>query len=280
MDAERSAAGDAPAVTVVTITRNNLAGLQRTFASLAMQDFRNVQHVVIDGASTDGSIEWLRSAAVFPDTVVVSEPDRGVYDAMNKGARLARGSLLNFLNAGDAFANPTVLSRASASQSRDQWSWGFGLKRVVTDDGRALRPVRPVRYSLRRHALGRIEVSHQATFMRTSFFRELGGFEDRFPLAADTDLLLRAGRRATPMIWQTVEVLYAAGGVSQRYVLRSTYERHLVRVATGTVLGPWPMDLAWTVFQVAAIVGRTTLKKALNWVSRGQFTPWWAARGL
>ena len=99
-------AASVPAVTVVTITWNNAFGLRRTLESLATQDFDDVQHVVIDGGSTDGSVEWLADHRVFADTVVVSEPDRGIYDAMNKGAALAKGTLITFLNAGDAYARP------------------------------------------------------------------------------------------------------------------------------------------------------------------------------
>ena len=72
-------------VTVVTVTMNNLVGLKRTLESLRSQSFRDVQHVVIDGASSDGSVEWLREHIAFDDTVVVSERDNGIYDAMNKG---------------------------------------------------------------------------------------------------------------------------------------------------------------------------------------------------
>ncbi len=273
--------GTARPFTVVTITRNNLEGLRRTLDSLRTQDFRDVQHVIIDGASTDGSVEWLRTADVFDETVVVSEPDRGVYDAMNKGAALATGALLTFLNAGDAYAHPHVLSQAWESQRQRGWLWGFGLKRVVSSGGSPVRPVRSIRYSLRRHALGLIEIPHQATFMRKDFFESLGGFSERFPLAGDTDLLLRAGRMAPPEVWDSVDVVYEEGGISHQRVLRSTYERHLVRLTIpGAALHPIFLDLAWTLMQIARIAARRTGKRLLDRISGGRFTRWWAARGL
>jgi glycosyltransferase involved in cell wall biosynthesis len=268
-------------ITVITVTRNNLDGLRRTFASLAAQDFRYVQHVVIDGGSSDGSVEWLATNRVFEDTVVVSEPDNGVYDAMNKGARLATGELLNFLNAGDVFAHPGVLSQVAASHVRDRWQWGFGLARVVDSAGRPIRPVWPRAYSLRRHALGLIRVSHQATFMRTELFHAIGGFDRRFKISGDMALLLRAGSIAPPWVWDSVDVLSASGGLSEARVFRGLYEQYRARRSIPAAgLGPWPLDLLWTIIRMAVTAARRTGKRVLDWLSGGRFTRWWAARGL
>ena len=273
--------GAKPAITIVTITRNNLEGLRRTFASLAAQEFRDVQHVVVDGASTDGSVEWLRENRAFDDTVVVSEPDRGVYDAMNKGARLATGRLINFLNAGDRFADPEVLSRVEASQSESGWAWGFGLARVVNSAGNSIRPVRALEYSRRRHALGLISIPHQATFMTTELFRTLGGFNDRFRIAADTDMLVRAGAVCQPALWGSVDVEYLAGGVSDRRVFEQIYQKHRIRQAIpGAALHPRVVDLVWTACQILLVATRKVGKRVLNALSGGRFTRWWATRGL
>jgi glycosyltransferase involved in cell wall biosynthesis len=268
-------------VTVVTITRNNLAGLHRTFGSLAIQDFRDVQHVIIDGASTDGSVAWLQANRIFDDTVVVSEPDNGIYDAMNKGVRIASGTLVNFLNAGDAYARPGVLSDAVTSHLAHGWAWAFGLARVVNEAGEPIRPVRPIRYSFRRHALGLILVPHQAVFMQRSLIRELGGFDERFGLQADVHLLLRAAERARPAVWNRVDVAYLAGGATDRQVYPSIYRKHLIRRSlTSDLLPPGPVDLVWTVSQMVLVAIRKTGKRVLNTITAGQFTRWWAARGL
>ena len=281
-------AASEPAVTVVTITWNNASGLRRTVESLATQDFHGVQHVVIDGGSTDGSVEWLADHRVFEDTVVVSEPDRGIYDAMNKGAALATGSLITFLNAGDAYARPGVLRDAVESSTELGWDWAFGLARVVDDEGRPERPVRPIKYTFRGHALGTILVSHQATFMRAGHFRELGGFDDRFGLQADVELLLRAGERSRPVVWNRVDVEYLAGGASDADVYRSIYRKHRIRRALRSASRtprsarlPSPaVDLLWTSVQIATVFARKSGKRALNVLSGGRFTTWWASRGL
>ena len=281
-------AASVPAVTVVTITWNNAPGLRRTLESLATQDLDDVQHVVIDGGSTDGSVEWLAEHRVFADTVVVSEPDRGIYDAMNKGAALAKGTLITFLNAGDAYARAGVLSDAVASNAEHGWDWAFGLARVVDGDGRQLRPVRPVKYSFRGHALGTILVPHQATFMRVGLFRELDGFNHRFGLQADVDLLLRAGEVSRPVVWNRIDVEYLAGGASDVDVYRSIYRKHRIRRALRSARRtprsarlPTPaIDLLWTSVQIATVFARKSGKRALNALSGGRFTTWWASRGL
>jgi glycosyltransferase involved in cell wall biosynthesis len=106
---------DAPVLSIVTITYNNLKGLETTFQSLMeCTGFEQVQWIVIDGNSTDGTKDFLE-----PDkakiSYFVSEPDRGIYDAMNKGLVQAKGVYIWFLNAGDAGADPDLIERIYAS---------------------------------------------------------------------------------------------------------------------------------------------------------------------
>ena len=106
-----------PAVTVVSVTRNDLAGIQRTLASVREQQDVSIQHIVIDGASTDGTVEWLAGLDWPEGSGFTSEPDRGIYDAMNKGASKATGELIVFMNGGDRFHLPTTARPRGASSS-------------------------------------------------------------------------------------------------------------------------------------------------------------------
>lgn len=100
-------------VTVITVCRNCASTIEATVRSILAQDYPDLEYIVVDGASTDGTLEILRKHL---DRVsrLVSEPDRGVYDAMNKGLGLATGERLLFMNAGDVFAAGDVLRKASA----------------------------------------------------------------------------------------------------------------------------------------------------------------------
>ena len=103
-------------ITIITINYNNAEGLKKTLASVASQTYRNIEHIIIDGGSTDGSVDIIRE---YEETIHhtpytihliwLSEKDNGIYDAMNKGIQKASGEYAYFLNSGDAFATPDVV---------------------------------------------------------------------------------------------------------------------------------------------------------------------------
>jgi len=117
--------------------------------------------------------------------------------------------------------------------------------------------------------------------MRTDFFGRLGGLDEQYLISADTDLLLRAASVAPPTTWNTVDVLYESDGISDSGVFRGVYEQQLARRhILGAGIGAWPFEMAWTALRILVIGTRKVGKRALNWVSGGRFTRWWATRGL
>lgn len=99
-------------VSVITVVRNNREQLKATMESVAALSYGNVEYVVVDGASTDGTAELLAQAALTMPIKWISEPDKGIYDAMNKGVALSTGRRVIFMNAGDCFAAPDVIERS------------------------------------------------------------------------------------------------------------------------------------------------------------------------
>ena len=97
-------------ISVITVCRNDIKGLQQTFESIRAQDCNDFEWWVIDGNSSDGTVEWLRKNHQFKGGWI-SEPDNGIYDAMNKGIGAAAGEYLVFMNSGDMFAQPDVISK-------------------------------------------------------------------------------------------------------------------------------------------------------------------------
>jgi glycosyltransferase involved in cell wall biosynthesis len=258
-------------LTIVTIARNNLDGLQRTFASLAKQTCPDVEHLVIDGGSTDGTPEWARANAVFADTTVVSEPDRGIYDAMNKGLRQAGGELVCFLNSGDCFAAPDVVEFVLDSYRKDRWEWALGLGQMVDEHFVPIRRPQQPQYSWLRQTYWHYEICHQATFMRTELVRDLGGFDERFSIAADYHLLTKAGRRVRPTMWPRMLAYTLEGGVSDRRLDAAHREAHQARADALRLRQPLLLaDLLWTGVLMAKSRSRRLLRTLLRAYARRQ----------
>jgi glycosyltransferase involved in cell wall biosynthesis len=103
---------DSPEISVISVVRNDKQGLARTIKSVAMQDYESFEYIVIDGNSSDGTDEVIKQNEFIIDQIIM-EPDKGIYHAMNKAIKLAKGRWLIFMNAGDCFVNPTSLSNAA-----------------------------------------------------------------------------------------------------------------------------------------------------------------------
>jgi len=210
-------------VTVITAVRNGLPALARTLASVREQTWPDVEHIVMDGASTDGTIEVLRAAG--GRVSFASEPDRGLYDAMNKGIERVEDPdrYVLFLNADDTFAASDALGRVlSASRGEDliyarleRLDESLGDRDVI---GREVRG-RAMLYGMRCH--------HQATLCRRSVFDRVGRFDLAYRIAADYDWMVRVfkdngvSKRFVPATISTM----GRGGVSDRRYLDSVRER-------------------------------------------------------
>jgi len=153
-----------PKVSVITVVRNGRQDLEETIQSVIGQDYPDIEYLVIDGGSTDGTLDLIRSHEKSID-YWVSEPDRGVYDAMNKGLVRATGEFVTFLNAGDCYAAPTTLSELFS---------GCGDADIVYGDILLLdpyldQPLLVKAYPFSRDMLFRYDtgtVNHQAMFVR------------------------------------------------------------------------------------------------------------------
>jgi len=201
----------APLVSVVTIVRNDRAGFLATLDSVrAQQGFDDVEHIVIDGASTDGTVEAVRAHAGRL-TRWVSEPDAGISDAFNKALALARGRWINFLNAGDTYADPGVLARV-APLLRDD-------RNAIVTGYSVTAGVRSPPYPIGNHErlARRAWLSHQGSFIHRRVFDRCGVFDLRFRVRMDYELWLRAlPHFPFTFVDGPPLVRFAPGGVSTR----------------------------------------------------------------
>jgi glycosyltransferase involved in cell wall biosynthesis len=179
-------------ISVVTVTYNSAETIGATMKSVASQVHSPIEHILIDGASTDGTLAVVREHGPHVSTVV-SEPDRGIYDAMNKGVGLATGDVIGFLNGDDYYAHDRVLSEIARAFSDGHVDAVFG------DVGffRADRPERLVRrYRSKRFGPKRLSWGwmppHPALFVRTEVFRRVGAFRTDYRIAGDFEWIVRA----------------------------------------------------------------------------------------
>jgi glycosyltransferase involved in cell wall biosynthesis len=172
---------DAPEVTVITVVRNDARGLERTMDSVSAQDYPDKEYVIVDGASTDGTPDVLRrnTAGV---TRWISEPDTGIFHAMNKGARLATGRYLCFMNAGDRFAFPGALSAMFDPPPKTELVWGDCI--IENGRGEEYDAARDVLKNIHRQ----MTVSHQSLFVRREALLQRP-YNESFRIAADYDFL-------------------------------------------------------------------------------------------
>ena len=172
-----------PKVSVVTAAYQSLETLPISAGSVRRQSGVDVEHIIVDGGSDDGTVEWLRS--LDDGTIWVSEPDKGIADAMNKGARLASGEWLLFLQADDRLYSPCSLKTAL-----DLWD---GKSEIIAspiqfESGRILRP----RVEKAYYRYFKQGVLHQGALISRRAFIRVGEYDTRFRVTMDFDWFLRA----------------------------------------------------------------------------------------
>jgi glycosyltransferase involved in cell wall biosynthesis len=179
-----------PFFSVLTVCFNAEGVIGDALASLAKQKNTDWESVIIDGASTDGTLQAIqRVPGVQPR--ITSEPDGGIYDAMNKGILAARGEVIYFLNADDRFHDPAVLGVvAEAFQACPTVDLLYGNVVYVKPEGFMARSFAHIR----RRNLPFLDLNHQAVFARRSLFERVGMFDTRFRVNADHDWLIRVFR--------------------------------------------------------------------------------------
>lgn len=218
-----------PTISVITAVFNRVATIGQTLDSVRAQTWPNVEHLVIDGASTDGTLDLLQSRRAEL-SVLLSEPDSGIYDALNKGLALARGDLVGLLHSDDIYAHARVLERIAQAFADPRIDGVYGDLDYVssTDPTRLVRRWRAGDYHPKRLARGWMP-PHPTLYLRRSVIERWGGFDTDFRIAADYDAVLRYLARGRLHLAYIPEVLVRMrlGGASNRslsHILRKSRE--------------------------------------------------------
>ena len=211
-----------PTLSVITIVYNNARDIERTMLSVLNQTYPNIEYIIIDGLSTDGTLDIIKK---YSDKIskLVSEKDEGIYDAMNKGLALATGDYVLFMNSGDEFYSPDTVANVFASA--DNADIYYGETEMIDGNGKSLgqrRHKAPDDFSWRSFKYG-MSVSHQAIFVKRSIAEP---FNRKYELSADIDWILNAAKNAKIIVNTHQYVAkYLVGGVSKKRHRRSLQER-------------------------------------------------------
>ncbi|MBI4032695.1 glycosyltransferase [Candidatus Berkelbacteria bacterium] len=193
-----------PSISIVTPSYNQAHFLGATIESILSQDYPNLEYIVIDGGSTDGSVDILRT---YGNRIRwVSEPDRGQTDAINKGLRQTSGEIVAYLNSDDVL-EPGALHRVVRTfQDHPDARWLTGQCRIINEHGQPIRSfIRSYKsFWLKRYSRGKLFVTNfiaqPATFWRRSVHDEIGYFDESLRYVMDYDFWLRLSALGDPLI--------------------------------------------------------------------------------
>lgn len=233
-------------ISLITVCYNSAATLRDTLESVAAQTHPDIEHLIIDGGSLDATLDLVRAHRRHPG-LVVSEPDRGIYDAMNKGLALATGEVVGFLNSDDVLADPDVLARIAGAfeSSPVEACYGDLVYVSARDTDRIVRywQSRPYEPGLCRRGW---MPAHPTFYVRRRVYERHGGFDESLRIAADFEICLRLleVQRLPAAYLPTVLVRMRMGGASNaslRNILRANREVSRALRKHGYRGGWWPI---------------------------------------
>jgi len=216
-----------PKLTVITVVYNNVRDIERTLLSVINQTYPNVEYIVVDGGSTDGTTAVIQR---YADRISrwVSEPDKGIYDAMNKGLAMATGDYVLFMNSGDEIYDRYTVEQVFAAAPGAAIYYGETEMYDANWESLGLRRHGiPERFTWRSFRYG-MNISHQAIYIRRSLTEP---YDLHYQLSSDIDWIIRAAKKADPReIINTKRLVakYLVGGMSKKRHWQSLRERFMI----------------------------------------------------
>jgi glycosyltransferase involved in cell wall biosynthesis len=218
-----------PFFTILTSSLNNHASIKRTQESIKNQTFQNLEHIVIDGGSTDGTIDILKKMEDTYNMSWLSETDQGIAQALNKGLRKAKGQYIIVIQADDRFLNENILEQVFQLLNKEEFdviSFPIILDHPVK--GKVLR--KPIQCLWWNHF--KFIFLHQGCFVNRSVFERIGIFREEFKIAFDYDFLYRALKNKCSVRFEKLPVALMGGegvGSNPDYIVERIKEEKLVQ---------------------------------------------------
>ena len=233
-----------PVLSIITITKNDLQGLKRTRNSVLCQNnFELIEHIVVDGSDEEDTKAYLLEQA-SDNFVYVSGVDSGIYQAMNTGMNLARGSIFMWVNSGDSLHDSKSISQILASLPESFHAWGFGITAVHNAEGDITALSGSDNYNYLDHLLGEAFFPHPSSFFSSALVNRVGQYDENIGLAADQIFMLRALNDTKPLFINSVISDFVNNGASSR-LPRKKARKQLAAGSAKYDLVPKNLYLTW-----------------------------------
>lgn len=212
-------------ITIITINLNQKKDLENTINSIISQNYNNLEFIIIDGGSVDGSIEIINKYSSYI-TKWISENDQGIYDAMNKGLNLSTGDWINFKNSGDVFFDEKVLNSIDFDK-HNKTDIIYGPS--INDYGFIkVNQLKTYNINLNNLYLGRVMPPHQSTFSRSLLYDNYR-FPQEFRIASDYDFILKMFLAKKNIVFDEVSrTIFHIGGISTKNEILTVKEKYKI----------------------------------------------------
>jgi glycosyltransferase involved in cell wall biosynthesis len=215
-----------PLITLVTVVFNGVKTLRSTIESIVLQLSDEVEYVIIDGSSTDGTVDIIREYEKIL-SYWVSEPDEGIYDAWNKAIAASRGTFISFIGADDTLESGALRMYIQHIKSAPNINYWSSTVALGSRNGRIVgRPWN--RKDIRRH----MTVAHVGSMHKRDLYLKYGHYDISFKIAGDYEFLLRVGKSIQAGYFKSVTVIMGVNGVSNRDVMKTLIETRRAKIIT------------------------------------------------
>jgi len=213
-----------PQISIITISFNNKVGLEKTIQSVINQSYKNIEYIIIDGNSSDGSINSIEK---FDSKITywISENDGGISDAFNKGIAQSHGEWLIFMNSGDVFYSLEILEDVVRSGVLDLNKSLLFYGKIILLNDRNQQFTFGDTFNIKEFEK-RMTICHQSAFFHIEYFNKYGLFDNKFKLAMDYELLLRPNKFDYIFFDKIISIM-ETGGVSQKNTI-NVFKEYLI----------------------------------------------------
>ncbi|MCP3675872.1 MAG: glycosyltransferase [Gammaproteobacteria bacterium] len=221
-------------ISLITVCFNSIDTIKDTFESVASQDYDDLEYIVVDGQSNDGTLELLSEYQSLID-IMISEPDQGIYDAMNKGIKAATGDVIGFINADDILENSTVITEVAEAFANNSVDACYADLHYVRFDNMSTVVRNWSSSGFKPGAFSKgWTPPHPTFYVKKSVYETFGGFDLQYQMGNDIELMLRFMEKYhikttyVPKVWVKMRV----GGVSNQSISNIILQnREIIRAA-------------------------------------------------